>query len=478
MRDRGIVAAIVAGDPAGLAGAYDTYAESVYGYCVWLLGEPDRAADAVQDVFVIAAACLGGLGDPRRLRPWLYAVARNQCHRRLRAGQAGLDAAAGLAAPPADADENSERAGLRGLVRAALDGLTPGEREVIELGFRHDLSGADLAAVLGVSRNQAHALVSGARGRLERELGVPLVARTGRWACPTLALMLGGWDGPLTGPMRKQVARHTGQCAACAYRRRSALRPAVLDGVAPLAALPRDLREKVLRLCADHSPLARAYREEAAQRAGPFAARGFPRQVRQPRGRMLALAGAAAASVILIAIVAAGVITVLALGSRTPRPLGETSSHSGPAAASAAVTRTAGAARVSPGVSPAANQPETSAPPTVLVPSPSHPAPSSPPPPPTPSASASCPHPLPHHRCHRLGRARGVRPGSIWRLTCVEAVVAWDGFWAGDHNRDGSSEQSDGAGPGRAGGGELWVFCPAKRMICRSSAASCPSSSL
>ena len=32
MKDREIVAAIVAGDPAGLAGAYDKYAESLYGY--------------------------------------------------------------------------------------------------------------------------------------------------------------------------------------------------------------------------------------------------------------------------------------------------------------------------------------------------------------------------------------------------------------------------------------------------------------
>ena len=32
MKDREIVAAIVASDPAGLAGAYDKYAESLYGY--------------------------------------------------------------------------------------------------------------------------------------------------------------------------------------------------------------------------------------------------------------------------------------------------------------------------------------------------------------------------------------------------------------------------------------------------------------
>ena len=175
-----------------------------------------------------------------------------------------------------------------------------------------------------------------------------------------------------------------------------------------MAELPRGQREKVLRLCAGDSPLAQAYREEVRQRAGRFAVNGFPQQVRSPRRRMLALSGCAAASAILIAIAATGVITFLALGgSRTPRPTGDTSSRSVPAAASAAVTARAGAARVSPSVPPAANQPGISAPRPVLVPSPSHAATSSSSPPPRPSAtmSSSCPHPLPHHRCHRLGRA-------------------------------------------------------------------------
>jgi len=403
MKDREIVAAIVAGDPAGLAGAYDKYAESLYGYCGWLLGGPGRAAEIVQDTFVIAAARLGGLADPGRLRPWLYAVARSECRRWLRAGEAGLDEPTASGGWP-DAGGNAARAELRGLVRAALDGLNPGEREVIDLGLRHDLSGADLAAVLGVSRNRADALASRACGRLERELGVLLVARTGRWACPTLDLMLYDWDGRLTAPMRKQVARHTGQCDACTYRRRSALRPAVLDGMAPLAALPPGLREKVLARSGDDSPLGQAYREEVTQRAGPFGADGFPQQDRPPRGQMIALSVGAAASAILIAIAAIGVITVLASGgSPTPRPVDGIRSRSAPATASAAVTGRAAAPRVSP----AASQPGTSAPPRVIVPSPSHAAPSSPSafssPPPRPSASTSsaCPHPLPHHRCHR-----------------------------------------------------------------------------
>jgi len=43
MLDREIVAAIAAGDPAGLEAAYDRYAPSLYAYCQSLLTEPDRA---------------------------------------------------------------------------------------------------------------------------------------------------------------------------------------------------------------------------------------------------------------------------------------------------------------------------------------------------------------------------------------------------------------------------------------------------
>ena len=79
-----MVEAILAGREAGMAAAYDRYAPALYGYCRSLLGEPADAADVVQETFIIAAGRLGGLRDHGRLRPWLYAVARNECRHRLR----------------------------------------------------------------------------------------------------------------------------------------------------------------------------------------------------------------------------------------------------------------------------------------------------------------------------------------------------------------------------------------------------------
>ena len=78
MEDRAVAVAIVAGDPDGVAAAYDQYGASLYAYCRSLLPGP-QAADAVRDTFMIAVGRLDGLRDPDRLGDWLHAVARNEC---------------------------------------------------------------------------------------------------------------------------------------------------------------------------------------------------------------------------------------------------------------------------------------------------------------------------------------------------------------------------------------------------------------
>ena len=80
--DREVYAAIVAGDPAGIAKAYDRHAAALYGYCQWRLHDSAAAAESLQNTFVLAAAKPGKLSEPGKLRPWLFALARNDCQRR------------------------------------------------------------------------------------------------------------------------------------------------------------------------------------------------------------------------------------------------------------------------------------------------------------------------------------------------------------------------------------------------------------
>jgi RNA polymerase sigma factor (sigma-70 family) len=144
VRDSEVVAAIVAGDPGGLAEAYDRYAAPLYAYCRTLLREPADAADVVQDTFVIAAFRLAGLRNQNRLRPWLYAVARNECRRRMRAtaahATAPLDEMPDVTDSTADVSGGASRAELRALLRSAVRGLNSSDQDLIELQMRQGLA--------------------------------------------------------------------------------------------------------------------------------------------------------------------------------------------------------------------------------------------------------------------------------------------------------------------------------------------------
>jgi RNA polymerase sigma factor (sigma-70 family) len=324
MRDSEVVAAIVAGDPEGLAEAYDRYASPLFTYCRSLLREPADAADAVQETFVIAASRLAGLRDQNRLRPWLYAVARNECHRRLRARAAQVatpvDAMPDVTDPSADVTGEAEREDLRVLVRSAIRGLNEGEADLVELQLRQGLDAAEIAAVLGVSRNHAHALLSRARDQLEISLGALLVARSGRQDCAALDTMLQDWDGQLTVLMRKRINRHIECCPVCEERKKRELAPALLLGLAPLAALPvtaapPGLRTHVLRLASSNSPEAAAHRASVAQRIGPFGHQGFPKPLDPPKSPWWRTRqGQVAAGVAAAAVVAASLVAVALAG--------------------------------------------------------------------------------------------------------------------------------------------------------------------
>jgi RNA polymerase sigma factor (sigma-70 family) len=343
MDDHEVVAAIVAGDPAGLAEAYDRYAVPLYSYCRSILREPADAADAVQDTFLVATAKLHSLRDPGKLRAWLYAVARNECLRRMRAGNAlsALDEAADLPTESPEIGLATERAGLQEILRAAIDGLNPREREVIELSLVGELDGDELAEALGVSRNHAHARLSRARSQLERSLGALIVARTGRTACPDLDTMLTGWDGRMTVLMRKRVSRHIERCDSCGERKRRELTMKWFAGAMPLVALLPGFRAQLLLMLTDRSPAGLAHRLSVANRAGPFGPSGFPRPLRPPGagpwhrvlGHPHALLAGTAASVM-----AAGVI-VVGVGAGP---------HGGPPSAGGGSTHSASAGAASP----------------------------------------------------------------------------------------------------------------------------------
>lgn len=288
--DAPIVAALVAGDLSALGEAYDRYAQHLYTYACGMLRDTDAAADVVHDALLIASQRITQLRNPDRFRPWLYAIVRSECLRHLRLSKRSvpLDDSFDLEAPH-ETESAAEERDIRALVAAAAAGLSPKDREVLELTIRHDLDNAQVAAVLGIGMNQASTLTSRARTQLERSLSVLLVAQERGNACDGLDELLASWDGEFTPLWRKRIGRHMDKCATCSGIKDRKFRAAVLLGLFPLAITPFWLRDRIMGAAqADVELVA------LATRIDPLDREGFPTQARRSkRGVWFAGAGAA-----------------------------------------------------------------------------------------------------------------------------------------------------------------------------------------
>ncbi|MEM9039983.1 MAG: sigma-70 family RNA polymerase sigma factor [Actinomycetota bacterium] len=311
--DAELVAGHLAGESAAFAGIYDRYGDRIHDMAAAMLNDRTDAADVLQDVFLVAAERLGQLRDPDRLKPWLFAICRNEVYRRSRSRRRTIatDFTAGpdgyeMADDRLDVEDEvaDEMAGeeLASLLRHAARGLDERDQMVLELSVRQGLEGQDLADALGVTANQSYTLVHRMRERTERSLAAFAVARAGRKDCATLDDLLRNWDGEFTVLIRKRVARHIDGCDVC-DERRGKVAALALFGAAPVLAAPPDLRDRILA----------SARSTGTAPTTPYqftATGGFPRLVRTARRVAGWVAPAAAASVLLVG---AGVVTVIAL---------------------------------------------------------------------------------------------------------------------------------------------------------------------
>jgi RNA polymerase sigma factor (sigma-70 family) len=85
-----------------------------------MLHDSADAAESLQDAFILAAAKLSELPELSKLRPWLFALTRNECRRRIRPGSATRDEV-DVANPRADGGQRADEAERPA---AAVDGLT------------------------------------------------------------------------------------------------------------------------------------------------------------------------------------------------------------------------------------------------------------------------------------------------------------------------------------------------------------------
>ena len=289
---------------------YEPYLDGLFTYCLSVLCEHDAAAGALGEVLALAERQRARLRDPALRRPWLYALARWCCLRRLAAGTpvAPVRAAADVAAQRA--------AQLAALSWPEAAGTSPEQREALELAVRHQLAPHEVAAVLGLDGDAARGLLARAACEVERTRAALAVVDSGR--CGALA-QLAGDNAVLLGPaLRDELVRHVDECTVC---RRTAERavaagpwPGAADATAVLALIeaPRAAACAAL-LHAMETGVGRA--RDVTPR---FDRRGFPRGLRDQAARRAQLRHRAMTTTVVAAVVAAPVLAVWAAYRATP----------------------------------------------------------------------------------------------------------------------------------------------------------------
>ncbi|BBA99345.1 hypothetical protein RVR_5921 [Actinacidiphila reveromycinica] len=299
---------------------YEPYLDGLFTYCLSILCEHDAAAGALGEALALGERQRVRLRDPGLRRPWLYALARWVCLRRLAAGRP-------VAPHTSEPVAEQRRAQLASLAWPESAGTTPEQREALELAVRHQLAPREVALVVGLDADAARTRLARAACEVERTRTAMAVVDTGR--CPEVAQLAGDTRVLLGTTLRTELVRHVDDCPAC---RRTAERvvadgpwPGAADAAAvlPLVEAPRSASYAAM-LHAMDTGFGRV--RESTPR---FDRRGFPADLGDKAARRAVLRHRAVTTTVVAAVVAAPVLAVWAAYRATP--LGE-GAHDGPSA--------------------------------------------------------------------------------------------------------------------------------------------------
>lgn len=155
-----------AAERESFAGAAEAHLDDVYGYLLYLTGDPTMAEDLTGETFEKALRRWRGY-DPRRgsAKTWLCQVARSTALDHLRSERRRRRREE-VFAPP-ERQEQAFVSGLPPALERAVLALSAAEREVIALRVLLDLDGESAARLLGISPTACSTRLSRALKKLE-----------------------------------------------------------------------------------------------------------------------------------------------------------------------------------------------------------------------------------------------------------------------------------------------------------------------
>ena len=167
-----LLADLAAGRAEAFEELYDRFGRRLYRAAWGVLGNPEEAEDAVQEVFVSVVRSRERLAEVRDLTAYLFASLRRVAGRLATRRARQPVAADEVVRAAADArDRRFDQSPESDRLQRALRRLPPEQREVIAMKIDGELTFAQIADVLGVSINTAASRYRYALEKLRRALG-------------------------------------------------------------------------------------------------------------------------------------------------------------------------------------------------------------------------------------------------------------------------------------------------------------------
>lgn len=148
-----------------VAGWFETFHAPIYRYLLRLIGEPESAADLLQDTFTRAFAALAHQAPPENVSAWLYRIASNLAYNTLRRRRRlRWLPLLGTERAPAFEDEVVQVQS----VRACLAQLKASDAEAILLHMYAGLTSSEIGVLTGERATTIRMRLSRAYARFEQ----------------------------------------------------------------------------------------------------------------------------------------------------------------------------------------------------------------------------------------------------------------------------------------------------------------------
>ena len=180
--DTELVRKAAAGDSDAFEQLVLSYEKPIYNLCLRMCGNAEDAMDLTQETFLKAWRSLGSFRADAAFSTWLYRLCSNLCIDHLRREQKrkvlplhvedndGDERPLDVPDPAAGPEERLSAQEDRQQVADALQSLEPEYREALTLRVLHDLSYADIAAVLQVREGRVKSRIARAREKMREEM--------------------------------------------------------------------------------------------------------------------------------------------------------------------------------------------------------------------------------------------------------------------------------------------------------------------